>query len=76
MPQVQTSAVSVPLQLRPSIPTEELEKAVLEEIKKSGGRIVVSELSIKLGVDKDKIYEALYNLSKKGKIKIASPVKS
>jgi division protein CdvB (Snf7/Vps24/ESCRT-III family) len=76
MPQVHTSAVSVPLQLRPSIPTEELEKAVLEEIKKSGGRIVVSELSIKLGVDKDKIYEALYNLSKKGKIKIASPVKS
>jgi len=76
MPQAQTSAVTVPLQLRPSIPTEELEKAVLEEIKKSGGRIVVSELSIKLGVDKEKIYEALYNLSKKGKIKIASPVKS
>ncbi|PNV81367.1 MAG: hypothetical protein C0179_02935 [Fervidicoccus sp.] len=54
---------------------EELENAVLEEIKKNGGKVIVTELSSKLGVDKDKIYEILYNLSKKGKIKISFPSK-
>ncbi|MGC8679311.1 MAG: helix-turn-helix domain-containing protein, partial [Fervidicoccaceae archaeon] len=54
---------------------EELENAVLEEIKKNGGKVIVTELSSKLGVDKDKIYEILYNLSKKGKIKVSFPSK-
>ncbi|MEM0061295.1 MAG: helix-turn-helix domain-containing protein [Fervidicoccaceae archaeon] len=46
---------------------------VLEEIKRSVGKIFVTEISAKLGIDKEKVYEVLYNLSKKGKIKIASP---
>ncbi|MEM0046289.1 MAG: hypothetical protein QW039_00630 [Fervidicoccaceae archaeon] len=71
--QVEKKAVQVPIQTVPSNSNEELEQLVLEEIKRSGGKIFVTEISAKLGIDKEKVYEVLYNLSKKGKIKIASP---
>lgn len=71
--QASKPAVQIPVNTVISRSDDELENAMLEEIKRSGGRVVVSDLSAKLGIDKDKVYEILYNLSKKGKIKISSP---
>lgn len=70
--QPQKPTVQVPVVINRSATDEQLENAVLEEIKKSGGKVIVSEISAKLGIDKEKVYEVLYNLSKKGKITISS----
>jgi len=70
--QPQKPTVQVPVVINRSATDEQLENAVLEEIKRSGGKVIVPEISAKLGIDKEKVYEVLYNLSKKGKIAISS----
>lgn len=50
---------------------EEIEEAVLNEVKARKGVINVEELASKYGVSKDAIFQVLENLSRKGKIRIA-----
>ncbi|HEW64411.1 hypothetical protein [Fervidicoccus fontis] len=49
---------------------EIVENIILNEIKKTGGKLNIQEITTNYGIDKEKIYEALYNLKKKGKIEI------
>ncbi len=70
----QAEAIPVPTPLRQA-PLIKLEELILDEIRISNGRLDINEIVEKYGVDKDKVYEALYNLSRKGKIKVAGKMR-
>ncbi len=62
-----------PVELRtPTLNTSliKLEQLILDEIRVNKGKFNINEFVDKYGFDRDKVFEALYNLSKKGKIRI------
>ena len=63
-------AIPVPTPLK-NASIVKLEELLLDEIRVNNGKLDVNDFVSRYGIDKDKVYEALYNLSKKGKIKVS-----
>ena len=61
-------AIKLPV---PRLSMAKLEQLVLDEIKINRGRFNVDEFARKYGIDKDRVYDALQSLVRKGKIRVA-----
>ncbi len=63
--------VPVPSPLR-NASIVKLEELLLDEIRVNNGRLDINDFVSKYRVDKDRVFEALHNLSRKGKIRLAN----